>query len=88
MLHSTTAPVLNGNLLASGRETRLRWTAGAGAEWAFSDRWSAKLEYDFYDFGSHIVNVASLTSSAVEGGAVQQRIHAVKRGLNYRFWSP
>ena len=33
-------------------ETRSGWTVGGGLEWAFADNWSAKLEYQFYDFGN------------------------------------
>lgn len=28
------------------------WTAGGGAEWAFSPNWSAKLEYLYSDIGA------------------------------------
>ncbi len=35
----------------TGKETRIGWTAGAGIEWAFWGNWSARIEYDFYDFG-------------------------------------
>lgn len=31
---------------------RSGWTVGAGAEWAFTQRWSIFLEYDYYDFGT------------------------------------
>jgi outer membrane immunogenic protein len=33
-------------------QTRIGWTAGAGAEWLFATRWSAKVEYLYYDLGS------------------------------------
>ena len=33
-------------------ETRSGWTVGGGLEWAFANNWSAKLEYQFYDFGN------------------------------------
>lgn len=45
---------------------------GAGIEWAFADNWSAKLEYQYYDFGDNVETV-------------KQQIHTVKIGLNYRF---
>ena len=32
---------------------RTGWTAGGGVEWAFAEDWSARLEYDYYDFGTH-----------------------------------
>jgi outer membrane immunogenic protein len=35
-------------------ETRVGWTAGAGLEWMFAPRWSAKVEYLFYDLGSSV----------------------------------
>ena len=33
-------------------KVRFGWTAGAGVEYAFADRWSAKLEYLHFDLGS------------------------------------
>jgi outer membrane immunogenic protein len=33
-------------------QTRIGWTAGAGLEWLFATRWSAKVEYLYYDLGS------------------------------------
>ena len=33
-------------------DTRIGWTAGAGVEYAFAPRWSAKLEYNYMDFGT------------------------------------
>jgi outer membrane immunogenic protein len=33
-------------------QTRYGWTAGAGFEWMFAQRWSAKVEYLHYDLGS------------------------------------
>jgi outer membrane immunogenic protein len=65
-------------------ETRTGWTVGAGVEWAFWSNWSAKLEYDFYDFGSR--RVTFVDSNDIPFPAdVDQRIHTVKFGINYRF---
>jgi outer membrane immunogenic protein len=36
----------------SATSTRIGWTAGAGIEWLFWQRWSAKIEYRYYDLGS------------------------------------
>ncbi len=64
--------------------TRSGWTVGAGLEYAFWDNWSAKLEYNFMDFGSD-----NHTFTAVTGGTanfdVDQQVHVVKFGVNYRF---
>jgi outer membrane immunogenic protein len=72
-----------------GPKTRFAWTVGAGVEWAFSDYWAARLEYDFYDFGSHGVTFSDTTSDNFSGALgivdVKQTIHAVKLGLSFRF---
>ena len=48
-----------------GLETRFGWTAGAGVEWAFSDIWSVKLEYDYYGFGTRSVTFIDNVSGTV-----------------------
>ncbi len=75
----------------TGAETRVGWTVGLGAEWAFWNNWSAKLEYDFLDFGSKTVTVAGTllpgtvgATGASFGIANDQTISEVKFGLNYR----
>jgi len=69
-------------------ETRTGWTVGAGVEWAFWNNWSAKLEYDFYEFGRRRLTFVDSTGN-FPGLAVpvdiDQRIHTVKFGINYRF---
>jgi outer membrane immunogenic protein len=72
-------------------ETRGGWTVGGGLEWAFADNWSAKFEYQYYDFGSRDVtffNPNPAPFSAAFGNrvdSVDQHIQTVKFGLNYRF---
>jgi outer membrane immunogenic protein len=63
---------------------RTGWVAGAGFEWGFAPAWSAKLEYDHYDFGTTDLTVFSSrgTTSAV---ASSLRFDVVKAGVNYRF---
>ena len=72
-----------------GPKTRFAWTAGAGMEWAFSDYWAARLEYDFYDFGSHNAAFSDTTSDPFSGTVgvvnVKQTIQTVKLGLSFRF---
>jgi outer membrane immunogenic protein len=64
----------------SSESTRTGWTLGAGVEYGFWNNWSAKLEYNYMDFGSRTVNYAPAVSFDVD-----QQVHAVKLGLNYRF---
>jgi outer membrane immunogenic protein len=58
------------------------WTLGAGLEYMFAPSWTAKLEYQYYDFGNTtLVGPAPFTT----GVNVDNNIHTVKLGVNYRF---
>lgn len=71
---------------ASGSARRSGWLVGGGVEYAFLDNWSAKIEYNYLDFGSRAVTVVSATDA--ETGNVDLTMHTVKVGVNYRFnWS-
>jgi outer membrane immunogenic protein len=67
-------------------------TAAVRVGRALTRNWSAKLEYDFMDFGTSRFNF-DLTGLAGSSGAVlttdiKQQIQTVKFGLNYKFdWS-
>jgi outer membrane immunogenic protein len=66
---------------------------GFGAEYAFLGNWSAKFEYDYFDFSGNptVRQVGTLTSFAGTTTTVQttvqirQQLHFAKVGLNYRF---
>ena len=66
---------------------RYGWTVGAGAEWAFADKWSAKIEYNHYDFGTKSLNLTD-AAGGFQTTNVTQRIDTVTVGINYRLWSP
>ncbi len=55
---------------------------------AFSDYWSARLEYDFYDFGNHGVTFSDTTSDPFSGTSgridIKQTMQTVKLGLSFR----
>jgi len=69
-----------------GPKTRLGWTVGAGLEWAFSDFWSVRLEYDFYDFGNHGVTFIDSDSGLAVGSVnIKQTVQTVELGLTFRF---
>jgi outer membrane immunogenic protein len=61
---------------------RYGYTVGAGLEYMLAQNWSAKVEYQYYDFGSSrfIAPVAF-----VPFGAFRNDEHTLKAGLNYRF---
>jgi outer membrane immunogenic protein len=58
------------------------YTLGAGLEYMFAPNWSAKLEYQYYNFGN-----TSFTSGPPEivGARFRDDEQTVKAGLNYRF---
>jgi outer membrane immunogenic protein len=58
------------------------WTLGAGLEYMFAPNWSAKAEYQYYNFGT-----TTFTSGppAVVGSRFRDDDHTVKVGVNYRF---
>jgi outer membrane immunogenic protein len=84
--YSADIPVFDEHIEAS--ETRTGWTVGGGIEWAFWNNWSAKLEYDFYDFGTRSVAFTGMIGGVPEvvpGIDIKQTVNAVKFGINYRF---
>jgi outer membrane immunogenic protein len=58
------------------------WTVGGGLEYMFAPNWSAKAEYQYYNFGS-----TAFTSgpAALVGQRFRDDDHTVKLGVNYRF---
>lgn len=59
-------------------ETRNGWTIGGGLEYGFTPNWSAKLEYNYLDFGKDSI-------AAPIGVQADTQVHLFKAGLNYRF---
>jgi outer membrane immunogenic protein len=57
------------------------YTVGAGLEYMFAPSWSAKIEYQYYNFGS----TTFLTSGSAFGTRITDDEHTVKGGINYRF---
>lgn len=88
--------VATGSIAGSASHTVFGGTLGAGVEYAFMPGWSAKIEYDYYDFGSQSMNVPITASGGVTGiGAgsilirtpvsVTEQVHTVRAGVNYHF---
>ena len=57
------------------------YTVGGGLEYLFTQNWSGKIEYQYYDFGN--VNVFSPAGAFL--GQVRNDEHTIKAGINYRF---
>ena len=69
---------------AEGLGMRTGWTAGAGVEWAFTNDWSARLEYDYYDFGHSNVLMSDAANAFASIVTYRQSAQMVKLGLNFR----
>ena len=63
-------------------KTYTGWTVGAGIEWAFWDRWSAKAEYLYIDFGNG-PTIALTPAFTLTTNHLTDNIGRV--GVNYRF---
>lgn len=79
-LNATAAGVPQPFVVEGGRKDG--WTLGTGLEYMFAPNWSAKVEYQYYDFG-HTTFVAG--PPALVGNSFRNDVHSVKAGVNYRF---
>jgi outer membrane immunogenic protein len=64
------------------------WTAGAGLEYAFWNKWTVRAEYLYVDLGAH--SFSETPASAGVGGSLAVRFsdtafQVVRAGLNYKF---
>ncbi|MFG1302069.1 outer membrane protein [Xanthobacter sp. V3C-3] len=75
------------NYSATTDLTRWGWTAGAGVEWAFLNNWSAKVEYNYMDFGSEQVTFNFVPNTFINpySATLAQSVQVLKAGINYRF---
>jgi outer membrane immunogenic protein len=74
-----------GTLNMTGSKLMLGWSAGAGAEWMLSPRWTAKVEYAYFDFGSIRAAGPSNVAGELYRQSISVRTHTVKLGWSYRF---
>lgn len=62
-------------------ETHIGWTVGVGVEHAFTDKWIARVEYRYSDFGSKDLSAATGLVKA----DVDLQTHDIRAGLSYKF---
>ncbi len=74
------------NTRGSESRTELGWTAGGGVEYGWN-KWSAKVEYLYYDLGDHDFRIQFNTAPAgvLLNPKYQNHGSIVRAGLNYRF---
>jgi outer membrane immunogenic protein len=82
---------------ASGSGTQTGGLLGMGVEYAFLQNWSAKLEYNYIDFGTRSFNASIATNASFVGTplaplsgvqvptTITESEHVIKAGVNYRF---
>jgi outer membrane immunogenic protein len=74
-------------IASASSNARAGYTIGAGAEYAFTQNWSAKLEYLYYDLGSRSAVGVQTNPIGPEFAVFRAKTdgHIVRAGLNYRF---
>ena len=71
---------------STGRNGRDGYTLGVGLEYMFAPNWSAKVEYDYYNFGGRTLNANTPGGAFVEPITMTNySVNAVKAGINYHF---
>jgi opacity protein-like surface antigen len=65
---------------ASANALAVGWTVGYGVEFAFTQHWTAKAEFDWLDFGHKSVTLSDGTTVNTYARAAQTKI-----GVNYKF---
>jgi outer membrane immunogenic protein len=73
----------NGLFTATTSFNRTGWTAGAGLEYALSQNWTAKLEYDYLGFGSEALNLTTPVTPYLTNASLN--VQEVKAGINFKF---
>jgi outer membrane immunogenic protein len=73
---------LSSNLPFAADRNDTGYTVGGGLEYFFAPAWSAKVEYDYYNFDRTTI------ASGLGGGSLvsyRDDVHTVKAGINYHF---
>jgi outer membrane immunogenic protein len=76
-------------------ESRFGPLFGGGVEYAFTRHWTARVEYDFADYGTKIIRGSRFQGPVNPGGnpigvdaeqyQTKTRLHSLEAGVNYKF---
>jgi outer membrane immunogenic protein len=70
----------------SKSDTSIGWTVGAGTEYAFTNNWTAKVEYLYYKLGDTSYALTDTSGTGFTANVKQQNSgNLVRAGLNYKF---
>jgi outer membrane immunogenic protein len=80
-----TGPLISGVPLGSG--ISVGWTAGGGLEWAVTEHWIARLEYDYFRFPDkgEFLSAGALCGLSCGSAAVSFNFHEAKVGVEWKF---
>ncbi len=73
---------------AAASNTLVGWTVGGGIEWAFWERWSAKAEYLYIDFGTFSNTLTGIGSFPTITASSHVTDNIFRVGVNYNFGGP
>ena len=77
------------SISTSGNNNVSGWLFGGGLEWAFTDNWSLKVEYDYLGLGNRSFTATGLVFPRLAGDTFttsgSNNVQMVTVGLNYRF---
>jgi outer membrane immunogenic protein len=82
--YNVSSPLIPG-LAASVNDTRIGGLFGVGVEYAVSRNVSAKIEYNYIDYGTENQTFNLLLVPGGVTASVNQNLHTIKAGANYRF---
>ena len=85
----TSPAILGFGIGSSTNVTKVGGLIGFGTEYMFAPHWTAKLEYNFADYGKH-TDTFNLTAVGVPGALpvpvqTELQMHTIKGGINYLF---
>lgn len=83
--NSLTGPVAPAPGTTAGSETRLGWIVGGGVEWGFAPHWSAKVEYNYFDFGTADVIRVTAATGLQNHRDSRLTVNVAEIGLSYHF---
>jgi len=70
-------------------DVRTGFTAGVGLEYGLTEHWSARIEYNFFDFGTKTYNFNNLSTTTGPIGpfpiSINSIVNSITAGINFRF---
>jgi outer membrane immunogenic protein len=83
-LHGQDADVPASGAFGAGTRTVVGWTVGGGVEAMFNQKWSARAEYLYVDFGNRTVFNDNV-GGAIFPESLRYTTSILRVGVNYRF---